>query len=496
MKRMKMNRISIALLLLVVGYQVEAQNTLTLGEVLQTAQQQSLDAFRAKNVYLSDYWEFQSYKSNRMPHLTWYLNPASFNRRMVSRYDFDNNVEVYRQQQTLSSYSQLSLSQNIFATGGNVYVQSDIYRLQNLGNETVNSWSSTPFRIGFEQPLFGFNSFKWNKLISPLNYEKARQEFIQSEQVLNKKAVALYFNLLLAKVRKEIAAQHVASADTLYAIGLKRFDIASVQKEELLNLELSKFNSKITLAQAEKDFEKARFNLNSFLGFSTDAQIEPVLPTMHNGLLVDAATAVELALMNNPDVLTLRQKELNADRTLDQAVRTSRFSANVSASYGLNQSSETFNDVYRNPLDQQMVGMSLSIPILDWGDSKGRRQIAQKQKEIVDIEVKQALIDFRQEVTLKVIDFNLQAQVVASSAKADSLARESFELTKKRFVLGNADVLKLTSAMTAQQQASEIYVNSLATYWNYFYEVMELTLYDFVNRKTLSANFDALVEGR
>jgi len=333
-------------------------------------------------------------------------------------------------------------------------------------------------------------------LISPFNYEKARQEFIQSEQVLNKKAVALYFSLLLAKVRKEIAAQHVASADTLYAIGLKRFDIASVQKEELLNLELSKFNSKITLAQAEKYLEKARFNLNSFLGFSTDAQIEPVLPTMHNGLLVDAPTAVELALMNNPDVLTLRQKELNANRTLDQAVRTSRFSANVSASYGLNQSSSTFNDVYRDPLDQQMVGMSLSIPILDWGDSKGKRQMAQKQKEIVDIEVKQALIDFRQEVTLKVIDFNLQAQVVASSAKADSLARESFELTKRRFVLGNADVLKLTSAMAAQQQASEKYVTSLATYWNYFYEVMELTLYDFVNRKTLSANFDALVEGR
>lgn len=492
-----MNRIqSIITVLILCFNQVNAQNGLSLNEVLQTAQKQSLDAFRTQNMYLASYWEYQSYKSRQLPHLDWYINPVNYNRRMVARYDYGNNIEVYRQQQTLSSYTGLSLSQNIAATGGKLFIESDIYRLQNFGAENVNSWSSTPFRIGFEQPIMGYNRFKWEKKISPLNYERAKQQYIQNQQQTNKKAVLLYFNLILAKARCDMAAHHVATADTLYFMGKKRFEIASIQMEELLDLELSMYNSAIRLAQAEKDLEKARFNLNSFLGFDKQTVIEPVLPPTIEGLQIDAQWAVELAQKLNPGIIGYRQKQLEAERQLEQTEKNSRFSANLSASYGLNQSAGTFDKVYRNPLDQQMVGLSVSVPLLDWGDSKGRRQMALNQKEVVDIEVKQSMIDFEQEVNLKVIDFNLQAREVWSAAKADTLAGQSFELTKKRFVLGKADVLKLTSSMSAQQQASERYINSLATYWRFLYEVQELTLYDFINKKTLEADFEDLVNSR
>jgi len=120
--------------------------------------------------------------------------------------------------------------------------------------------------------------------------------------------------------------------------------------------------------------------------------------------------------------------------------------------------------------------------------------MAQNQREVVEIEVKQAKIDFEQEVALKVIDFNLQAQVVESARQAKELAQQSYELTQTRFVLGNADVLKLTSSMKAMQSASEKYISSLAAYWQYFYEVQQLTLYDFVNQKSLSANFDEMIK--
>lgn len=481
-------------LLLAGGQFLYGQKSISLEETIGLAQQQSLDAFKAKNLFLADYWNYQSYLSQQKPHLYWTVTPMTYNRSITKRYDFENDVEVYRQQQTLNSYSSLSLSQNVTATGGNIYLETDINRLQNFGDQKITSWSTTPFRIGFSQPLFAYNSYKWKKKISPLEYETAKQDYIQSIQNVNIKAVALYFSLLLAQQQMDIAARNVESSKKLFEIGQQRFEIASIQHEGLLDLELSKFNAEIELAQAEKAFKKASFNLRSFLGWDEEKEIKSLAPILPTNLQIDPQTAVEMAKMLNPRVMELNRQLIVAESALEKAKRDEKFTANLNASYGLNQTSEDLSKVYNNPLEQQMVGITFSVPLLDWGDRRGRREMAQNQKEVAEIEVKQAMIDFEQEVTLKVIDFNLQAQVVESARQANELAQKSLELTQKRFVLGNADVLKLTSSMTAMQNASERYISSLAAYWQYFYEVQRLTLYDFVKKQSLSANFDEMIK--
>ncbi len=470
------------------------QNEISMHEVLLLARKQSLDAYRNKNIFLSNYWAFQSYKSGRLPHLNLYMNPLNYNRKMTVRYDYTNNVEVYREQQTLSSYSGLNLSQVISATGGTVYLESDIYRLQNFNSDVANSYSTTPFRVGLSQPIGGYNSYKWQKKISPLKYKKSKQEYIQSVQEINSRAVNLYFGLLLAQSRKNIAEMNVATADTLLQMGKKRFDIASIQHEELLDLELSKFNSEIEQAQAEKELDKSHFNLVSFLGVESNETIKPEAPGLLNGLYIDEAEAFELAQRLNPKILALKQRILEAESNLERAKRESRFSADLNLSYGLNQSSENFNNAYTDPLDQQMASVSVNIPLLDWGDAKGQRQMAQSRKQVTEIEVEQAMLDFEQEVKLKVIDFNLQAQVVKSASMADSLAQQSYDITKQRFMLGKVDVLRLTNAMKNSQQAREAYINSLATYWRYYYEVQQYTLYDFINKQTLEADFEMMID--
>lgn len=483
----------IIIVLILCSQLASAQNELTMQETLLLARKQSLMAYRTRNVFLTNYWSFQSYKSSKLPHLNWYMNPVNYNRKMTVRYDYENNVDVYREQQTLSSYTGLNLSQVIAATGGRIFVESDVYRLQNFNSESANSYSSTPFRIGLSQPIGGYNSYKWQKQISPLKYEKAKQDYIQSVQEINSNTVNLYFSLLQAQSRKEIAAMNVATADTLYQMGQKRFEIASIQHEELLDLELSKFNSKIELAQAEKELEKARFNLVSFLGMKTGDKIDPVLPNIIDNLQIDKNNAFELAQRLNPSILDMKQRMLEAESALEKAKKESRFSADLDLSYGLNQSAPNLNGAYHDPLDQQMVGFSVNIPLLDWGDAKGQRQMAQSKKMVTEIEVQQAMLDFEQQVKLKVIDFNLQSQVVRSAAIADSLAQQSYEVTKKRFMLGKVDVLRLTSAMKNSQQARESYINSLATYWQYFYQVQQYTLYDFINKQTLEEDFEVLI---
>jgi outer membrane protein TolC len=148
----------------------------------------------------------------------------------------------------------------------------------------------------------------------------------------------------------------------------------------------------------------------------------------------------------------------------------------------------------KTPLDQQIVVIGLQIPILDWGESRGKRQMARKNQETIYIEAKQLLSDFEQAVVLKTLDFNLQPKLVQSAKRADEIAKLSYELTKKKFMLGKADVLRMNEAMKAWQSAHENYLNSISTYWKYYYELQKLTLYDLKNKTNLEEDFDEMIE--
>ena len=54
--------------------------TLDLQQTIALANDSSLEAFRTKNMYLAGYWEYRTYKANRLPSLTLNMTPAQYNR--------------------------------------------------------------------------------------------------------------------------------------------------------------------------------------------------------------------------------------------------------------------------------------------------------------------------------------------------------------------------------------------------------------------------------
>lgn len=491
---MKRSIFLLALLVNIFYIQSQESREMSLQMVLEMAANKSLEAYKAQNRYLASYWEYRTFQASQLPSVSLNLTPVDFRRAMTKRYDFEQNIDVFREQKTMDNYGRIAVSQVIPGTGGQIYIDSDLSRLVNFDNSRITTFSATWLRIGVLQPLFGFNQLKWEKKISPLKYETAKKEYLKNLQQTKLTAVYLYFELLSAYVKKEIAESNYATADTLFRIGNLKFDLLSVNREELLNLELSKFNAEIEITKAEQEIEKANFNLNSFLGIENNQKINPVLPDIKNieGLLPN--DAIELAKKNNPEILLLEQKKLEADKMADKAIKESRFSANLTASFGLNQYAEEFKQAYRDPLDQQIVILGLQIPILDWGERKGKKEMARKNQEIVSIENRQALNDFEQSLVLKVMEFNLQPKLVESASKANQIAELSFELTKKRFMLGKADLLQMENSIKARQSAREKYVNSLFVYWKYYYELQLLTLFDLETQMALDEDFEKIQE--
>jgi outer membrane protein TolC len=462
--------------------------------VIQIASDSSLTAFRYKNMYQASYWQYRSYLAGRRFIVSFNATPFNYNRALTKRYDYTQNIDVYREQQLLNSEASLSVNQNVTPTGGNFYVSSNLGRLQNLGTKTPLDYSITPVSIGFAQPLFGFNRFKWERKIEPLKFELAKRELISSIEELSMSAVDYFFNLAAAQMQLNLATRNLANSDTLYQYGQQRFAIAAITQTDLFSLRLDFINAQNALDNARKDAKQTNSAMASFLTVRAEQDIVLNIPFTVPELTIDADDALKKSYENNPDILSYKQQNLEVSRDLEQAKVNSRFSANLSASYGLNKNDTSLGSATSNLLNQQTVLVSVSIPILDWGQRRGQYNLARKQAEVRLATVKQNEIDFVQDIKNTVSNFNIQQKILKSASEADTLARLTYDMTKQRFLIGKSDINSLNLARSRQDQAQINYINELKKYWGYYYKIRKLTLYDYEKNNTLSADFDKLLQ--
>ncbi|MDD3322720.1 MAG: TolC family protein [Paludibacter sp.] len=470
--------------------------TLTLQQSIAIATDSSLQTFRVKNLYRSSYWEYKSYKAARLPSLTLSLTPIRFNRDFVSRYDSENNIDIYRQQQSLSSYGNLSLTQNVDFTGGTFFIDSELGYFRNIGDNAYSQFSSVPFRVGYSQALFGYNSFKWERKIEPLKYEKAKKEFLYSCEEISETSIQYFFNLAMAQLEYDLAVENVTSSDSLFYIGSERLKIASISQADLLTLKLDALNAKNTLKSVSIGLKRAMLSFLAYLNLPKDTEIHLELPDRPTNIEVAFDQALSLSKENNPDYLEYQLNILAAEKEVERTQKKTAFDANITASVGFNQVADNFISAYQNPLEQDVVRVGLSIPLVDWGVRKGNANMAKSNLNVARISVQQSQTYLEQDVMLTVSDYGVQQNMIASAEEAQSLANLAYNSTKQRFMIGKADVNSLTLSLGRLNTAQKNYIIALKNYWLSFYKLRKLTLYDFEKKVSLSYQFDELMINR
>ncbi len=490
-------RISILLLLVLCGAGVQAQQVLRLDlkRTIALANDSSLSAFRYQNMYLSGYWEYRSYKAARLPSLSLNLTPAQYYRYITQRYDSQADVDVYREQQMFSATAGLSLVQNFDLLGGTFYVDTQLDYLRNFGDVNSTQFSTVPFRIGYQQDLLGFNAFRWDRKIEPLKFEKVKKQFIYNSESVSEEAVNYFFSLAMAQTDYRLAEENLTTADTLYAIGEQRQKIAAISQADLLTLKLDKVNARNTLKNAEITRKRAMSALATFLNLDKNTYIEIDLPSRPRYVDIPTDRALLLAKENNPTYLEQRQNVLEAEREVDRTKKESRFNASVNASVGFNQvadnlGADNLGAAYRNLLQQDLVLLTVSIPLVDWGVRKGKYNMARNNLNVVKIAARQEEISLEEDVMMTVSDFNVQQDLIASASEALDLAELAYDQTRRRFIIGKADISSLTLSLNRQQEAQKNYIQALQNYWLNYYKIRKLTLHDFESGMSLSDRFD------
>lgn len=463
---------------------------LTLDKAIEQAADSSLEAFRMKNMFLSGYWEFRTYQAQRLPSLTMNLTPAQYYRDITRRYDSENDLDVYRKQQSFYAGGSMEVKQNFDLLGGTFVLDSDLGYIRNFGDNTYSQFTSVPVRIGYNQSLLGYNPFKWSRKIEPLKYEKVKKEYIYNVEGVSEEVTTHFFTLAMAQAEYDLARENVASSDTLYVTGQQRHKIAAISQADLLTLKLDAVNARNALQNADIALKRAMFSLASYLGFDKNTEIRLQLPGKPLQMNVSVDEALVLARENNPTFLSLRQQVLEAEQTLDKTKKEAMFNASVSASVGFNQVSDKFRNVYRDLLQQDVVSVSLSIPLVDWGVRKGKKNMAKNNLNVVKISSEQGALSLEEDVIMTVSDFNIQQALIGSAEEALDLSQMAYAQTKQRFMIGKADINSLTLSNNRQQEAQRNYISALQNYWLSYYKIRKLTLHDFETGVSLSSEFD------
>jgi len=467
----------------------------TLNNVIELAQKQSHDALIAKHKFISSYWTYRNFKAYYLPSLTLDANMPNINRTIAAVPAQDGSINYISQSQS-SYFVGMSLDQEIGFTGGKVSLNTGISRMDNFYSDTTTSqYLANMVNITIRQPIFNYNKYKWEKQIIPLEYNAAKRRVVEENEKVASTAVNYFFSLLISQLEKEIAIKNQANYDTLYKIAQGRYTLGKIAENDLLQLELSLLKAVSAVENSELDYENSLFLFSSYLRIKSNSDIELVPPIITNAAEISPDKALVEAKNNSSEILQLKSRLLVAESNVNKAKTKGGFNADLYAVVGLSQTSDVLSDAYKNPLDEETVVLGMTIPILDWGKTKGQIKLAQSNLNLEATFVEQAIIDFNQNVFINVMEYNMQKSQMFIAAKSDTVAQKRFDITQKRYLIGKInDVLELRMAQQDNDYAKIGYYRALMTYWKSYYDIRRLTLYDFDRKMPITVNIDDLID--
>ena len=479
--------------MLLTSLTARGQLEMNLSETIHAARNQSVEALEARQAFISTYWAYRSYQASRLPSFYMYGNLMNFDRSLTLLQNPEDGTLNYVSSNNLQNGVGLQINQNITFTGGTLSVASDLSRIDQFGMNKSLTWYSRPVTVSYYQPLFTYNQFKWDKKIEPKEYEEGKRQYLERMESITVSAVYAYHNLLLAKVNNDISVSNFENSGNMLRIAKERLQLGTVTRAEYLQLELRMLNDSIAINESAVQVREAQMTLNSLLGYDESFEILPEIAGELPNIQMDYDLVMEKALSNSSFSLTNELSLLNAESNVAYAKASRGFSFALNARFGMSQTGPEFPQAYKNLLDQEIVGISFSIPLFDWGLGKGKVQKAKAAQEVVKAQVQQSENDYRRQMFTAVSQFNNQRQQCLVSHRAMLIAAERYDLTMHRFREGNASVTDLNMAQTENDSAQRQYISDLRNFWIYYYTLRKYTLFDFINNCDLEIDVTEMI---
>jgi len=471
------------LLLLLITTTLRAQ-TLSLQEVIDLSLNRSAVARQTQTDRQTSYWQYRTYQANYRPQLALQGTLPNYNRVITPVVQPDGTTD-FRAVRINNSNLAVTLRQNIGLTGGQVFVASELQRFDDF-NGGVRRYNNQPVALGFTQPIGQFNTLAWARRIEPLRYQESQRVAVEEREAIAQRVAELYFDVLQQQVNAAVANQNVQANAEMLRIGQERYQLGRLSQSDVLRLELNLLNAQQARDQAQLDAENAAVSLQSYTGFGAAEVAQLAIPDAAPQSVVVPALALEQARQHRSAVLTFRRRLLLAEREVALAKGSTGFQATLTANLGYVNQAPTLWNTYLGLQNQQQVGLSFSLPLVDWGRQKAILKTAELTRDQEQYAVAQEERTFEQNVLTQAAQLGTIGHQLALAARADSLAQQRYDIARATYQVGRISLTDLTIASNEKDQAKRAYILALRASWVAYYRLRALTLYDFDKGQALA----------
>lgn len=461
--------------------------SLSLRNVVDLAIRQSATGKYVQNTNVNYYWRWKNFRTSFRPQLTLKGDLPNYIHTNTPVTQPDGSI-LFKKVSQIKASSQLALSQSIPNTGTYIYAATDLYRIQDFIKSSVE-FSGSPFEIGLYQPVFGYNYMKWQQKTEPLIYEESQKQFVESTEQIALQATSYFFRYLQIQTNYTLAENNLKNSENNLKIAEVRKQLGKISDNDFARIKLSVLNAQKSLNKARMDLKNADFTLKSYINLDPNQKIVLNIPLDMILFSINVEKALDEAKENRKETPYFKRRLIEADRDLVRAKRNSGLSGTLVGSYGLSNSAGTYGGIFRDPEKQRTISLSMSIPILDWGRSASAVKLAESQRELVVFDVERDNKDFERGVVVQVEQFSLLRDQINTAREADNVAENGYLIALKKFQSGEISITDLNIALAERESAKRDYITAIENYWESYYRLRILTLYDFeLNQKIMYDN--------
>jgi outer membrane protein len=410
--------------------------------------------------------------------------------KTIRQYEDTLGLHFYPvRQNTLNGY--LTINQPL-PTDGSLFIRSGVENITDYYYGKRNAQLTSV--IGLTQPIeafFGYNNITMGYKQAKLNYDRSLKQLKRAELDLVYDISQAFLTLLSFHERLNIARLTMERQKEAYEIAQSKFKAGLIREVEALQMEVDlgdAINSH-DIANINYDSQMILFKENLGIGLNdsiiikSDLEFKPVS--------VDIGKAVSLALENRPEV---KENEINIElnrMAIKRQKAQGRINGDISFNYefkGVNQSSrtlpfentivDTWNDLQRRP-GNLGVGLTINIPIIDWGENRARVRSAEATLNQSQIQLSSTKIDIERDVRTTVSRLQSALRRLQLLEKNVLVAEKSFEISRQRYSNGDIDAQFMALERERLNTAYITRLDAFINYKLYLADIMRKTFFDF-----------------
>jgi outer membrane protein len=414
----------------------------------------------------------------------------------IRQFEDSSGISFYPvRQNQMNSY--LTINQPL-PTDGNLFIRSGVQSFVDYYAKDRNAQISSS--IGLQQPIeafFGYNQIR-------LGFQQAKLAFDLSNKQLKREELNLvydisqeFFSLLSFHERLNIAQQSLNRQQEAFDIAQSKFLAGLIREVEALQMEVDLGEAANNLDIAKVDYSSQMSLFKDRLGIELRDSVIIKSDLGYNQVLVDPQMAVNLALENR---LELKENEIQielAKMEIKRRKATGRINGDIRVNYnfiGVDKSNlslpieTSFDNTWQNLISRPGsfgVGLTVNIPIIDWGENRAKVNAAKATLEQNKIQLDAEKVTIERDIRTTVSRMQSSLRRLQLLEKNVVVAEKSFEISRQRYANGDIDS---QSMALERERLNNAYITRLSAFINYkllLSDLMRKTFFDFEKKVSM-----------